>query len=120
MGMLHWPRNILYLKKLALTSPTSGSRSVSIVRSRTKATEFQFLLVKSCAFKNLLRLTTSITINIYYSIVEKNMHNIYSITLIRLPEVLNLNILMWEPQVLYITFIQHKTITGNIGREKLT
>jgi hypothetical protein len=29
----------LYLEKLALTSPTSGCRSVSIVRSRTKATE---------------------------------------------------------------------------------
>jgi hypothetical protein len=27
-------------KKLALTSPTSGGRSVSIVRSRTKVTEF--------------------------------------------------------------------------------
>jgi hypothetical protein len=29
----------LYMKKLALNSPTSGGRSVSIVRSRTKATE---------------------------------------------------------------------------------
>jgi hypothetical protein len=29
----------LYPQKLALTSPTSGSRSVGIVRSRTKATE---------------------------------------------------------------------------------
>ena len=27
-------------KKLALTSPTGGGRSVGIVRSRTKATEF--------------------------------------------------------------------------------
>jgi hypothetical protein len=33
-------------KKLALTSPTSGSRSVGIVRLRTKATEFvSFLFV---------------------------------------------------------------------------
>jgi hypothetical protein len=30
-----WPRDILYLQKLALTSPTSDS----IVRSRTEATE---------------------------------------------------------------------------------
>jgi hypothetical protein len=30
-------------KKFALTSPTSGSRLVGIVRSRTKATEFSFL-----------------------------------------------------------------------------
>jgi len=30
----------LYPQKLALTSPTGGSRSVGIVRVRTKATEF--------------------------------------------------------------------------------
>jgi hypothetical protein len=30
----------LYPQKLALTSPTSGGRSVDIVRSRTQATEF--------------------------------------------------------------------------------
>jgi hypothetical protein len=36
---LHWPRDTLYPQKLALTSPTSGGRSVGIVRFRTKATE---------------------------------------------------------------------------------
>jgi len=30
----------LYPQKLALTSPTGGGRSVGLVRSRTKATEF--------------------------------------------------------------------------------
>jgi len=30
----------LYPQKLALTSPTGGGRSVGIVRSRTKATEY--------------------------------------------------------------------------------
>jgi hypothetical protein len=35
---LRWPRDTLYPQKLALTSPTSGSRSVGIVRLRTKAT----------------------------------------------------------------------------------
>jgi len=30
----------LYPQKLTLTSPTGGGRSVGIVRSRTKATEF--------------------------------------------------------------------------------
>jgi hypothetical protein len=35
-----WPRDTLYPQKLALTSPTSGGRSVGIVRSRTQATEF--------------------------------------------------------------------------------
>ena len=34
----------LYQQKLALTSPTGGGRSVGIVRSRTKATEFSFLV----------------------------------------------------------------------------
>jgi hypothetical protein len=37
---LHWPRGILYPKKLALTSPPSCSFSVGIVRSQTQATEF--------------------------------------------------------------------------------
>jgi hypothetical protein len=34
-------------QKLALTSPTSGSRSVGIVRSRTQATEFS-LVIRDC------------------------------------------------------------------------
>jgi hypothetical protein len=38
-----WPRDTLYPKNLALTLPTSGGRSVGIVRSPTKASE----LVKS-------------------------------------------------------------------------
>jgi hypothetical protein len=33
---LHWPRDTLYPQKLALTSPTSGGRSVGIVHLRTK------------------------------------------------------------------------------------
>jgi hypothetical protein len=37
---LLWPHDTLYPQKLALTSPTSGGRSVGIVHSRTKATEF--------------------------------------------------------------------------------
>jgi len=35
----------LYPQKLALTSPTGGGRSVGIVRVRTKATEFSFVLL---------------------------------------------------------------------------
>jgi hypothetical protein len=34
----------LYPQKLALTSPTGGGRSVGIVRSPTKATEFSLVL----------------------------------------------------------------------------
>jgi hypothetical protein len=37
---LRWPRDNLYLLTLALTSPTSGGRSVGIVRWRLKAPEF--------------------------------------------------------------------------------
>jgi hypothetical protein len=37
-----WPRDTLYPQKFALTSPTSGCRSVGIVRSRSQATEFSF------------------------------------------------------------------------------
>jgi hypothetical protein len=39
-----WPRGSFYPQKLALTSPTSGGRSVGIVRSRTQATEFSFFI----------------------------------------------------------------------------
>jgi hypothetical protein len=35
-----WPRVTLYPQKLAITSPTSGGRSVDIVRSRTQTMEF--------------------------------------------------------------------------------
>jgi hypothetical protein len=37
-----WPRDTLFPEKMALTSPTSGGRSVGIVRSRTQVTEFIF------------------------------------------------------------------------------
>jgi hypothetical protein len=37
----------LYQQKLALTSPVGGGRSVGIVRSRTKATEFSFISEKT-------------------------------------------------------------------------
>jgi hypothetical protein len=38
------PRGTLYPQKFALTSLTGGGRSVCIVRSRTRATEFSFLV----------------------------------------------------------------------------
>jgi hypothetical protein len=45
-----WPRGTLYPQKLALTSSTSGGRSVGIVRSRTQATEFSLVLVVMCIY----------------------------------------------------------------------
>jgi hypothetical protein len=44
-----WPRATLYPQKLAITSPTSGGRSVGIVRSRTQTMEF-FLYVQVNGF----------------------------------------------------------------------
>jgi hypothetical protein len=40
------PSGPLYPQTLALTSPTSGGRSVGIVRSLTQAMEFSLLLVR--------------------------------------------------------------------------
>jgi hypothetical protein len=42
---LRLARHYLYPQNLALTSPTSGGRWVGIVRSRTQAKEFLFLVV---------------------------------------------------------------------------
>jgi hypothetical protein len=39
-----WPRGILYPQTFSLTSPTSGGRSVGIVRLRTQATEISLNL----------------------------------------------------------------------------
>jgi hypothetical protein len=41
---LRSPRGTIYLQKLALTSSTSGGRSVDMVRSRTELTEFCFFI----------------------------------------------------------------------------
>jgi hypothetical protein len=38
-----WPRGTLYPQKLAITSPTSGGRSVNIVCSRTQTMEFSLV-----------------------------------------------------------------------------
>jgi hypothetical protein len=38
---LRWPRDTFYPLKMALTSPTSGGRSVGIVRWRTEPPGFQ-------------------------------------------------------------------------------
>jgi hypothetical protein len=50
-GPLCWPRNTLYPQKMALTSPTSGSRSVSIVHLWTKVMEFVLFVVISTLIK---------------------------------------------------------------------
>jgi hypothetical protein len=47
-----WPYGTLYPQKLALTSPTSGGRSVGIVRSRTQTTEFVFTFLSRSKFRD--------------------------------------------------------------------
>jgi hypothetical protein len=47
---LRWPRDTLYPQKLSLTSPTSGGRSVGIVRLLAKAMEF-------CGSESLITVT---------------------------------------------------------------
>jgi hypothetical protein len=41
---LYWPRDTLSPQELTLTWPTSASRSVDIIHSRTEATEFSFIV----------------------------------------------------------------------------
>jgi hypothetical protein len=47
----------LYQQKLALTSPTGGGRSVGMVRSRTKATEFVCLMMVMTMLKKMIIVT---------------------------------------------------------------
>jgi hypothetical protein len=44
-NLLRWPRNTLHPQKFELTSPTSGGRSIGIVHSRTKGTDFSFFFI---------------------------------------------------------------------------
>ena len=62
----------LYAQKLALTSPTGDGRSVGIVRSRTKATEFS--LVLCVRKKRLLRLFVHTTTREPLSGYSRNLH----------------------------------------------
>jgi hypothetical protein len=50
---LRSPRDTLYLLMLALTSPTSGGRSVGIVRWRTEAPDFLFFLDDEVAISKI-------------------------------------------------------------------
>jgi hypothetical protein len=59
--MLRWPRDVLYPQKLIPTSSTSGGR-VSIVRSRTKATEIIIIIIPSLVLESNSDGMTHITI----------------------------------------------------------
>jgi hypothetical protein len=49
-----WPHGTLYPQKLAITSPTSGGRSVGIVRSLTQTMEFSFFYYLVTSHEDLL------------------------------------------------------------------
>ena len=55
----------LYPQKLVLTSPTGGGRSVGIVRSRTKATEFSFSF-RVVDRKNVMYVTSVVYNQIFF------------------------------------------------------
>jgi hypothetical protein len=59
---LRWPRNTLYPLKLALTSPTSGGRSVGIVRWRTKSRSSCYVLTILRAIRNSVMTMTSLAL----------------------------------------------------------
>jgi hypothetical protein len=97
-NMLRWPRDSLYPQKLALTLPKSGGRSVGIVRSRTKATEFSFFFQISatitgdvvkiwngcllkvnkdfCPYTDVRHLSEPYS-SLIYRLREKNLHRMY-------------------------------------------
>jgi hypothetical protein len=72
---LRWPRNTLYLQKLAQTSPTIGGRSVGMVRLRAKATEFVLFVYPGRTVRNNIEVCDRITwtvnwTNVSYSSVK--------------------------------------------------
>jgi hypothetical protein len=66
---------------LALTSPTSGHRSVGIVHSRTKAMEFIIIIIIIIAvFYLVLNITVNwVLFNIYSNLFTKNFLHITKI-----------------------------------------
>jgi len=70
----------LYSQKLALTSPTGGGRSVGMVRSRTKATEFSLIdIINSEELRNSRKVENQSKFKVFY-VTEK-----LTIVIIRTP-----------------------------------
>jgi hypothetical protein len=60
---------LLYSQKLALTSPTSGSRLVGIVRSQTEATEFLVILSVQHSF---VRLSELVKMKLCFGLIKQH------------------------------------------------
>jgi hypothetical protein len=58
IGMSRWPRGTLYPQKMAIASPTSGDRSVSIVRLWTQTMEFDLFSNANHQFSFMQRQST--------------------------------------------------------------
>jgi hypothetical protein len=98
--LLRWPRDSLYPLNFALTLPTSGGRSVGIVRLRTKIPQFVFVLF--AASWNLL-------------IILHHMRNVNMTTLRIVP----LGLLTSLRHALYITVIKIPSSISQIGQADL-
>jgi hypothetical protein len=59
---LCWSRGTLYPQKLAITSPTSGGRSVGIVRLWTQTMEFSFFFLELYGFFVCVLLCSAVSI----------------------------------------------------------
>jgi hypothetical protein len=66
-----WPRDTFYPQKFALTSPTSGGRSVGIVRSRTQVTHFLFYLNSQWMVAHISQLSQPVLNDQYWKLCRK-------------------------------------------------
>jgi hypothetical protein len=101
---LRWPRNTLYPQRLALTSPTSGSRSVGIVRLRTTATEFGYSLIiistDDCISSMEIKSKNKIVCRFKVSLGEVGFENVKWVNCLRIAfTVLNLAALLPELEI---------------------
>ena len=108
----------LYPPKLALTSPTCGGRSLGIVRSRTKATEFfihKYIVeqhIKSCVFngKN--------TVGFFFFFAEENLGDGYMSPVAAVTEDKSESVLKTE-QLAVARNSQDQPFLSNLLSEKL-
>jgi hypothetical protein len=90
-----WPRGTLYPQKLALTPPTSGGRSVGMIRSGTQATEFVSVFICDLRFSLLW---------IWESVLSRMWHCVVLETLRGFERTCNLHLIRWIPSYTTLLF----------------
>jgi hypothetical protein len=111
-----WPRGSLYLQTLTLTWPISGYRSVSIVRSQTKAAELSPYHILLSA---LLILSHTYILNILFPcfavVVSDTLHNYYVLCYPQGSEHCNDYTVKcgWYISVKYANSMSASTVAGN-------